>query len=493
MKMQFFFVVSVLCIVVSSAFATNGMNLEGYGPIAMGMGGASLAYDNGTAAVMNNPATLALMPPGWRIDVALGVLGPDVAAIVQTQTGNMSADSDANAFYMPAFGLVRKQGSYLYGFGVFAQGGMGTEYERDTWLADPSMGANTALTEGLMNRSEVSVGRFVVPCAYDINDKFHVGASIDFVWAGIDLQMAMSEAQFQNLANPQAQTLGSASGSLVNAFGQMYEPFGGLGIKTLHHAYFDFTNDNTFTGQAKGVGFAGKFGMVYNLNPKLSFGAVYQSQTVLGDIETDDATMSMGVNIDPGIFVGQPTGNYSDMTIPVTGKITIDDFQWPSMVGIGTAYKPLDKLLLALDVRYITWSNVMDNFTMIFSADDTPENGGFANLEMDATLFQKWNDQTVFGFGGSYDITEPLTLRAGFNYGKNPVPNTYLNALFPAIIENHITFGAGYTFSQTSQFNVSITTALEKKETNRGNGSTIPPVISTHSQLNWTAMYTYHF
>lgn len=39
------------------AGARNGMNMEGYGPIACGMGGACMAFDNGTAAVMNNPAT----------------------------------------------------------------------------------------------------------------------------------------------------------------------------------------------------------------------------------------------------------------------------------------------------------------------------------------------------------------------------------------------------------------------------------------------------
>ena len=51
-----------------SAFATNGMNLEGYGPIAHGMGGASMAYDNGTAAIMNNPATLACGPSTRRLE-----------------------------------------------------------------------------------------------------------------------------------------------------------------------------------------------------------------------------------------------------------------------------------------------------------------------------------------------------------------------------------------------------------------------------------------
>lgn len=52
-------------------FATNGMNLEGYGPVSMGMGGTGMAFDHGTAAVMHNPATLGLMPAGHRLDVAL--------------------------------------------------------------------------------------------------------------------------------------------------------------------------------------------------------------------------------------------------------------------------------------------------------------------------------------------------------------------------------------------------------------------------------------
>ncbi|MGB2698313.1 MAG: aromatic hydrocarbon degradation protein, partial [Candidatus Zixiibacteriota bacterium] len=133
-----------------STLATNGMNLEGYGPVAMGMGGASMAYENGTAAVMNNPATLSLMSQGLRFDIALGMLGPDVDALVATQLGNMNANSSADAFFMPALGLAIKRGSLVYGLGIFAQGGMGTEYSKDSWLADPSMGANTALAQGLV-------------------------------------------------------------------------------------------------------------------------------------------------------------------------------------------------------------------------------------------------------------------------------------------------------------------------------------------------------
>ena len=64
----------------TTAFATNGMNLEGYGPESTAMGGASMAFDNGTAAVMNNPATLSLMDEKNRLDLAVGMLGPSVTA-----------------------------------------------------------------------------------------------------------------------------------------------------------------------------------------------------------------------------------------------------------------------------------------------------------------------------------------------------------------------------------------------------------------------------
>src|SRR3990172_11900597 len=139
-----------------SVFATNGMNLEGYGPIAAAMGGASMAYDNGTAALMNNPATLALMPEGDRLDLALGYLGPNVSASMP----GASVDSDATAFYMPAVGWAHKSGQLTYGVGMFAQGGMGTEYGASSFMA---AGSNEKV------RSEVGVGRLMVPLAYEVD------------------------------------------------------------------------------------------------------------------------------------------------------------------------------------------------------------------------------------------------------------------------------------------------------------------------------------
>lgn len=61
------------------AMATNGMLMEGYGAIATGMGGASMAYDNGAAGMANNPATIGLMSnSSSRLDLAIGGLHPDI-------------------------------------------------------------------------------------------------------------------------------------------------------------------------------------------------------------------------------------------------------------------------------------------------------------------------------------------------------------------------------------------------------------------------------
>ena len=96
--------------------------------------------------------------------------------------GAPDAKSSADLFMMPAFGYARKSGELTYGLGVFAQGGMGTEYAADSFLA---MGSGDKV------RSELGVGRLIVPLSYNVTKDLAIGASIDYVWASLDLQMAI--------------------------------------------------------------------------------------------------------------------------------------------------------------------------------------------------------------------------------------------------------------------------------------------------------------
>ncbi len=265
-------------------------------------------------------------------------------------------------------------------------------------------------------------------------------------------------------------------------------------MSRLYHAYFDFTNDSPFTGEAKGLGVAGRLGAVYSVNPRFSVGAVYKSKTSMSDLETDNASISMGVRIDQGVAGGgSPTGTYMDAIIPVSGKITVKNFEWPETFGAGIAYKPAERLLLAVDVQRIRWSGVMKDFTMTFEADNVPANGGFAGLDLDATLFQDWQDQTAVSVGAAYDVSPRVQIRGGVNLSDNPIPDRYLNPLFPAIIRSHVSLGGGYSFGRASTVNLAVSRAFEAENTNPGDGSSIPAVTSTHSQVNMQLMFTQGF
>lgn len=418
-----------------AAFATNGMNLEGYGPIALGMGGASMAYDNGTAAVMNNPATLGLMADGSRVDVALGFLGPDVKS-------TMSGDSSGNAYYMPAVGYAKKSGQLAYGVGLFAQGGMGAEY---------AMGV-----DGMPERSEVGVGRLIAPLTYNVNSNLSIGGSLDYVWAMMDMQMAMPLANMAGLITP----TGMGNGTLMGALGGMMA--GGY-----DNARLNFSDNNNYTGKAKTTGWAGKLGFTYKVSPAVTIGGTYHSKTSLDDMETSTNGATMVVT-DRG---GNPT-----QTVP--GKITVRDFQWPETYGLGMAWQATPQLMVAADWKRIGWADVMRNFTMSYSA---------MGDSVTFSLPQNWDDQDVFSIGLSYKWSDALTLRAGANISDNPIPSSTVHYLFPAIVENHYTVGLGYAFDKSSDLNLALSQAQSVTQTSPM-GYTV-----THSQMSWQVMYSKKF
>ena len=475
----------------SPALATNGMNMEGYGPIALGLGGASFAYDNGTAAVINNPATLGLARQGLRMDLALGFLGPDVESSLDSERWQSRAD----AFYMPAMGLSRKKGRFSYGMAVFAQGGMGTDYtvgpgaslsamlmqSGDTATGAGNPGAAAIAEAGaLRERTEIGVGRLMVPVAFEVNDRLIIGGTVDFVWASMDLQMAMSGKQMFGLVGS-----GFINGSMIDA---LQGAMGSGAVNDVYYGYFDFANNNDFTGQASSTGFAGKIGLAYRVNQRLTLGATYHSKVNLDQFE-GKARVSMAVSGDTG-FLGGGTlsGTYADASIPLEGEIRIREFGWPSVFGLGLAYQATDRWFLAADVKRIGWAGVMESFKMTFTASDAPSNGAFAGLKLNADMQQDWNDQTVFQAGAAFSATSNLILRAGINYADNPVPDALVFYLFPATTKSHYTGGIGYATGDSSQVNFAMSYVPEVDVTNTQSG-----IRTKHSQLNWQIMYSHFF
>ncbi len=479
---------SALALAISTVFAcgtalaTNGMHMEGYGPISTAMGGASFAFDIGNGAMAHNPATLGFLQSGSKVEVALGNLRPDITSTLTplpAGTPGRSGDSSADSFLMPAAGWARRMGSMVYGVGIYAIGGMGTEYDGNTFLS-----AGT----GQRSLSQVGVGRLIAPLSYDVSPDLTVGGSLDLMWGGFDLQMAMPiMADTDGDGTPDAgpgtfadfstafggsNVLGSAtfSPSFAAAIGTMI----GGGATAVR---FNFADGSDFSGSAKGIGFGGKLGFVYRVSPQLRIGGVFHTKVAMGDYETSTSAAKL-----EGYAGTTKIGT-------ISGKMKIKDFDWPAIFGIGMAYQATPQWLLAADVKQIRWSDVMKNFKMQFVADGNNAGFGIAQGDtIDITMKQNWDDQTVLSLGAAYQATPDLVLRVGANLAKNPVPDAYMNPLFPAIIENHYTAGFSYSFSPASTVSASLAIAPEVTQTNSNT-----QVKTSHSQTNLQFMYTYRF
>ena len=103
------------------------------------------------------------------------------------------------------------------------------------------------------------------------------------------------------------------------------------------------------------------------------------------------------------------------------------------------------------------------------------------------TMQQDWKDQTVLNLGLAWKASEALTVRAGLNLADNPIPDTYVNPLFPATVKNHVMFGVGYKVSPVGEFNMSLTKAPKVTVT------TPQGIDISHAQTNIQFMYSHSF
>lgn len=113
-------------------------------------------------------------------------------------------------------------------------------------------------------------------------------------------------------------------------------------------------------------------------------------------------------------------------------------FDVPDSYGVGIGLEPVAGVKLGVDVKRIDYGSVQsvgNPLSPLFSGVPFGAEGGpgFG-----------WRDITVFKVGGSVDVSENLTLRAGYGRSENPVPQseTFLNILAPGVVQDHFTIGA---------------------------------------------------
>lgn len=132
-------------------------------------------------------------------------------------------------------------------------------------------------------------------------------------------------------------------------------------------------------------------------------------------------------------------------------------FNGPANFGIGLAFKPIDRLTVALDWQRVFYKRVhaIGNRSLPIAATPPPSS---RNLGLETGPGFGWQDMSIYKLGIQYRWSPKLTLRAGFNFNSNPIRNEpgsgelEFNVLAPAVVQRHYTAGFTYAMSRHSQF-----------------------------------------
>lgn len=174
--------VAVFLFVATSAFATNGMRMIGFGPVQRSMGGIGVVSAFDAASVITNPAGIADLK--GRIDFGASYFSPTVE---HKGTGTFTAQnatvkSDRGASPVPAFGLVIPLSDKLnFGIGAYGISGMGVDYKNNAYMSILS--------------TSYSQMRFAPGLSYKINEMIAVGAVVNVMYATMEFSAATSMGQ----------------------------------------------------------------------------------------------------------------------------------------------------------------------------------------------------------------------------------------------------------------------------------------------------------
>jgi len=165
-----------------------------------------------------------------------------------------------------------------------------------------------------------------------------------------------------------------------------------------------------------------KLGVMYEVNYRVKLGAAYNNRI---DLEFEgEATVDLSA-------LGLGKVNYRDARVR--------NLDQPQELGIGAAIQARDDLLVSLELNWIDWSSAINGTTLTASAPDN----ALAPATLRVTDPNHWRDQYVVGIGFAYDLDSQTVLRAGYNYGRNPIPEASLSPLLNTITEHHLAFGFG--------------------------------------------------
>ena len=296
----------VFSVIDLPAHAGNGLNLIGSGTNSVTMGGADIAAPQDASALNANPAAISTFNRP-RLDANSGTA---FALNVRHRDRFDDVGVSNDILQLLEFGYVSRYMNtpWYWGLGLFAQGGVGNEYEE---LNTP-FGDQDELT------SIIRLARLTPSIAYKVNSQWSLGAMLSLTY--IDVEQSF----FPNTS------VRDMTGSDMDFFG------------------------TKFTG-ADDFGVGVKVGGHYRVNDKLALGMTYTSKT---ELKPEGRNFVLNLTA-----LGLGKVNYR--------RLELAGIDQPQEIGLGISVKHSDKLTLALDLNWIDWSGAVRRTTLTASRPET--------------------------------------------------------------------------------------------------------------------------
>ena len=403
--------------------ATNGPMMPGFGNRATGMGGVGIAYGRDSLSQAANPANI--VNTGMRGDIGMAVFNAERHACTGTGTGEIKAvnipglgtfypswfqslgfdgcsESDNKYYLMPEMGMTMPLTEQLHvGMAFVPYGGGGTNYSYNFFSWETATFNAPAPDEKL--GVDLMILQAPVTVAYKVNDNHAVGGALAFAASRFRAYGLDAFVEFDDESASGVTTITSDRAHITNnGFDYAY----GAGIK---------------------LGYLGEF-----LDDRLTLGLVYNSRTYMTKFDKYR-----------GLFAEQ------------------GDFDLPESYGVGLAVKPVKNLVIALDVLRVNFSEIASlgnrgpgtfpGTTSATNLEGLPSHlDPSKELGNDDGMGFGFRDQTIYKFGVQYGVIRRLQVRAGYNYGSNPIPDDQLTfaTLAPANTERHYSVGFTYRASE---------------------------------------------
>lgn len=387
-------------LVTAPVYATNGYFAHGYGNRQKGMGGVGIALAQDALAPATNPA--GLVDVGNRYDLGVDWFVPRRGA--QISGNSLPPGSNVLTGSCPILNACTAQSASADG-----------DYDGNATPSFfiPEYGYARAISDHL-SLGFALFGNGGMNTDYNKNPFAAYGSTGS---AGVDLSQLF-------VAFTAAYRLGES-----NAFGVspifVYQRFkakglGAFAATSFPGPYSESPDHVTNQRYDNSTGFGVRLGWQGELFQGFKLGATWQPKIHMKHFDKYK-----------GLFANQ--GN----------------FDIPETYGFGLSWHLIEPFTVAMDVQRILYSGVpsVGNSLAPFVAG--------AKLGSTGGPGFGWQDMTVYKFGVEYQVLQSLELRAGYSYGKQPVPasQTLFNVLAPGVIQRHVTAGLSWSVSPTSEIN----------------------------------------